>query len=286
MRRAFSFPPPLRPAAAAAVLALCLVLACAAGGPGEARWVSLAPSATEVLFAVGAGPEVAGVCAPADWPPEAAGRKVVASWERVDVEAVVAVRPRACFTVEGMNPPEAVATLRRLGIPVHVFPARSLGDVPAMLEAAGRLTGRREKGAEAARRFREEVSLLTSGLSKERIPAAVVVGLDPLVVAGGQSFLNDLLEAAGFENVFVGLTEAYPLVSLEELVRRRPAVLVLPEGEVPEGRAASLRAELEGLQGGPVRAVAVPADLLVRPGPRSLRALEILVRARRGGGTP
>lgn len=291
MRRAFSFRStlhPLRPLAgpAAVVLGLLLLAACGAEAPREARWVSLAPSATEVLFAVGAGPEVAGVCAPADWPPEASGLPAVASWERVDVEAVAALRPRACFTVEGMTAPEALETLRRLGIAVHVFPARSLEDIPAMLEAVGRLTGREGEGTEAARRFREEAARLTTGLPAEKVPAAVVVGLDPLVAAGGGTFLDGLLGAAGFRNVFSPSGEAYPVVSLEDLVRRGPSLLVLPEGEVPAERAEDLRKALSGLLGREVRAVGIPADLLVRPGPRSLSALARLVRARREGAGP
>lgn len=291
MRRAFSFgpfPPILRRLGplAGALLGLLLPAACAWEVPSEPRWVSLAPSATEVLFAVGAGPEVVAVCAPADWPPEAARLPVAASWERVDVEAVAALRPRACFTVEGMNPPEALETLRRLGIPVHVFPARNLGDLPAMLEAVGRLTGHGREGAEAAARFRREAARLTEGLSTEAVPAAVVVGLDPLVVAGGGTFLDGLLGAAGFRNVFHGAGESYPVVSLEDLVRLGPSLLVLPEGEVPEGRAEALRRDLSGLLGGEVRMVAVPADLLVRPGPRCLSALAVLVKARREGSAP
>lgn len=288
MRRAFSFLPPALPARRRAALAgvllgLLLAGACAAEGLRETRWVSLAPSATEVLFAVGAGPEVAAVCAPADWPPEARRLPVAASWERVDVEAVAALGPRACFTVEGMNPPEALETLRRLGIPVHVFPARNLGDIPAMLEAVGRLTGHEGEGARAARRFREEAARLTAGLPPGKVPAAVVVGLDPLVAAGGGTFLDGLLSAAGFRNVFQGAGEAYPVVSLEDLVRLAPGLLVLPAGEVPEGRARGLQKDLSGLLGREVRTMAVPADLLVRPGPRSLSALALLVEARRKG---
>ncbi|MGC8763996.1 MAG: ABC transporter substrate-binding protein [Acidobacteriota bacterium] len=291
MRRAFCFRStlqPLRPSAgpAAVVLGLLLLAACGAEAPREARWVSLAPSATEVLFAVGAGPQVAGVCAPAGWPPEASGLPAVASWERVDVEAVAALRPRACFTVEGMNPPEALETLRRLGIAVHVFPARNLEDIPAMLEAVGRLTGHGEEGDEAARRFREEAARLTTGLPAEKVPAAVVVGLDPLVAAGGGTFLDGLLGAAGFRNVFSPSGEAYPVVSLEDLVRRGPSVLVLPAGEVAEARAGALGRDLAALLGRPVRTVTVPADLLVRPGPRSLSALALLAAARREGAGP
>lgn len=283
------FPPLLRrPAVLFAVLLglLSLLGACAEEPTRDVRWVSLAPSTTEVLFAVGAGPEVAAVCAPADWPPQAARLPIAASWERVDVEAVVALRPRGCFTVEGMNPPEALKTLRRLGIPVHVFSARNLLDIASMLEVVGRLTGHEEEGLRAGRRFREAASRLTASLPSGTVAAVVVVGLDPLVATGGRTFLDDLLGAAGYRNVLHGAGEAYPILSLEDLVRLRPTFLILPEGEVPESRAQALRTELSALLGREVRTVMVPADHLVRPGPRSLSALASLVRARREGAGP
>jgi len=90
-------------------LALAAILVLPAIAPASQekprRWVSLAPSMTEILFDVGAGREVAGVCAPSDYPPEARALPAVASFEKVDLERLLALRPSACFTVEGMQSP-------------------------------------------------------------------------------------------------------------------------------------------------------------------------------------
>ncbi len=170
---------------------------------------------TEILFALGAGGEVAGVCEPGDRPPEAASLPRVASWERLDVEAVVALSPSACFTVSGMQTPSALASLERFGIPVHVYPMENLEDVFAAVESVGVRTGRAGEGRRLAEAYRARVRAARRDLPPgppER--ALAVVGLNPLVAAGGPSFLTGVLHAAGFENVLAGRGESYPAVSL------------------------------------------------------------------------
>ncbi|MEW6756954.1 MAG: helical backbone metal receptor [Acidobacteriota bacterium] len=303
MRRAISFSEPVPPrspsagrslfgAFAARLLPALLLtlLACSWGDgapSGSARWVSLAPSMTEILFAVGAGREVAGVCEPADRPPEAASLPRVASWERLDVEAVVALAPSACFTVSGMQTPSALASLERFGIPVHAYPMESLEDVFSAVESVGARTGRAAEGLGLAESYRARVRAAGRGIPPgppER--ALAVVGLNPLVVAGGPSFLTGVLRAAGFENALEGRGEGYPAVSLEDAAAAAPDAVVFPEGEMSAGSVRLFLERLEEASGRPARAVPVPADLLVRPGPGSVEAVERLARERGAGGTP
>ncbi len=303
MRRAISFSdpvPPRRPSpgrslfgafAARLLPALLLtLLACSRGGgapSGSARWVSLAPSMTEILFAVGAGREVAGVCEPADRPPQAASLPRVASWERLDVEAVVALGPSACFTVSGMQTPSTLASLERFGIPVHAYPMESLEDVFSAVESVGARTGRAAEGLELAESYRARVRAAGREIPPgppER--ALAVVGLNPLVVAGGPSFLTGVLRAAGFENALGGRGESYPAVSLEDAAAAAPDAVVFPEGEMSPVSVGRFLQRLEGASGRPARAVPVPADLLVRPGPGSVEAVERLARGRKAGGAP
>lgn len=272
------------------MLLLALLVACSspprrASAPGP-RWVSLSPSITEILFALGAGPEVVGLCAPASYPPEAASVRVVATWDKVDVEAVVALRPAGCFTVEGMQGPQALADLRRLGVPVEVYPMRSLGDLWACIRSLGERTGRKERGEALAASLEAKVRAAALATGAKAEPALVVVGVDPLVAAGPRSFLDDVLRAAGFANVCPGGGEAYPSLSLEEAARCAPDWLVFPEGEFPREAAQTLAARLRLLTGRPVRQVFVPADLLVRPGPRTPDAVALLAAARGNGGAP
>lgn len=265
-------------------LALALLLACApaplAPPATPDRWVSLSPSMTEVLYAVGAGPEVVGVCAPADYPPEAAKVTAVASWEQLDVERIVALRPRACFTVEGMQSPQGIASLRRLGVEVVPYPMRSLEDLWACIEDAGRRTGHEIQGRSLAEALKARVTRAGAGRTGTRPRALVVVGIDPLVAAGPRTFIADLVRAAGYADAVQGVGDAYPVLSLESVAAAAPDVLIFPEGELPARACEDLVVRTASLVRHPVRAVAVPADLLVRPGPRTAGAVERLAQAR------
>jgi ABC-type hemin transport system substrate-binding protein len=235
---------------------------------------------TEILFAVGAGPEVVGVCAPASYPPEASSLPVVASWERLDVERILSLRPSACFTVDGMQAPQALDSLNRLGVEVVSYPMRSLGDLWDATEDVGRRTGHPREAEALAHSLRERVARAGRGVPEAPHRALVVVGLDPLVAAGPGSFLSDLLRASGYVNALQGSGDAYPVLSLESVAAAKPEILVFPEGELPPSQCSSLALETGRLTGRPVRSLSVPADLLVRPGPRTAEAVELLARAR------
>ena len=236
---------------------------------------------TEILFAVGAGPEVAGVCEPVSYPPQAKTLPVVASWDRLDVERVVALAPQACFTVEGMQAPYALSALRRLGLEVDVYPMRSLHDLWACMDAVAARTGHAAEGARVTAGLQERVAKAGKGLAGPPRRALVVVGLDPLVVAGPGSFLSDVLKASGYVNALSGAGEAYPLLSLEAAAEAEPQTVVFPKGELPPAACERLTTMLGHMEGRAVASVFVPADLLVRPGPRTAQAVEILAAARR-----
>jgi iron complex transport system substrate-binding protein len=283
---------PSSPAPQLLLLAAVLLLSCTSVPKQlpatSARWVSLSPSMTEVLFAVGAGPEVAGVCAPASFPPEAGRLPVVASWEQLDVERILALRPRTCFTVEGMQAPQGLASLRRLGVEVVQYPVRSLDDLWACIEDTGRRTGHAEQGRALAGALRERAARAVAGRSGPARRALVVVGLDPLVAAGPRTFISDVLRAGGYVNALQGGGDAYPVLSLESLAAADPEVLVFPEGELSVASCDALTDRATSLTHHRVQGVTIPADLLVRPGPRTVEAVERLAAAggHDGGGAP
>ena len=250
---------------------------------GPSRWISLSPSMTEILFAVGAGPEVAGVCAPATFPPQAATLPTVAAWERLDVERVLALTPSACFTLEGMLSPQSLDSLRRLGVEVDTFSIRSLEDLWACMESVGRRTGHERQAREVVTGLKDRVAKAGADLSGPLRRTLVVVGLDPLVAAGPGSFISAVLRAAGYGNALRGVGDAYPVLSMEAAAAAGPEVILFPEGEISAQTCARFVADLSRLTAKPLQSIAIPADLLVRPGPRTADAVEMLAAARRAG---
>lgn len=270
------------------LLPALLLLACTAVPPTPPSpkthcWVSLSPSMTEILFAVGAGPEVVGVCAPSAYPPQAATLPAVASWDRLDVEHVLALAPSACFTVDGMQPPQSLDSLRRLRVEVAAYPMRSLHDLWACMEDVGARTGHGKRAREVVSALEARVARAGRGLTGPPRRALVIVGLDPLVAAGTGSFLNEVLRAAGYDNALTGAGDAYPILSMEAAAAADPQAVIFPEGEISSESCAQFVADLRRLTARPLQSIAIPADLLVRPGPRTADAVEMLAAARRGG---
>jgi len=159
-----------------------------------------------------------------------------------------------------------------------------LDDLWACFRGVGRSVGRAKEAEARIRVLKERIAIAVRGIRGPAQKGAVVVGLAPLVAVGRASFLNGVLSLCGIENALTPWGEAYPSLSLEQLASARPRVVVLPEGEVPRPEAERFLQSLKDIQGESVRGIWVPADLLVRPGPRTAEAVEIIAKARREGG--
>ena len=267
--------PPRRPGAVVLVLALAVAgAACgdrlppAAGGP-PARVVSLAPSVTEIVFALGAGDRLVGVCGECDHPPEAARLPRVGGWVVPSVEAVLAARPDVVFAVPSPGNHEAVLALERAGTRVEVVHDRVLADLWDAVRRIAAVLGvpaRGEQlGADLARRL-DEVHARVAGLPAPRV--LVVVGHDPLIVVGGGTLQDELVRLAGGVNVAADAGTAWPALPLEVVVARAPDVIVdAAMGTDAGGRRLFARlTTVPAVRDG--RVVALRDDAFLRAGPR------------------
>lgn len=257
------------PVRALLVLALLACTACG-GAPADAvphRIVSLVPSLTEDLFAIGAGPDVVGVSAYTDYPPAAARLPVVAAFASVDAERVVALHPDVVVGITAQQP--QASALRRAGLRTVLLEDDGFDDIFRTLTALGVLTARSDAARDTADRLRERTSeLLRTVVRHRREPAVfVVLGTAPIFTVGKGSYITKLIELAGGRNAAV-LDAPYGAYSAEALVAAQPDVIVADPSVQLRGVAGrapwnALRAVREGR-------VAVPPDpaLLLRPGPR------------------
>jgi iron complex transport system substrate-binding protein len=247
------------------------------------RIVSLTPAATETLFAIGAGDRmVAKVEDIAAYPPEAGALPVVATFEGVDVEQVVALG--ADLVIAGGNfftPPDAIAQLRSLGIPVVVLYADSVTEALAGIELIGAAAGASTRATELSAAMRTEIDLLaaaTAGLAKPSTFYELDATSKIYTVPAG-SLYAEMLELAGATPI---TTDDSYEISLEELIAADPEVILL--GDDADYTTAADVAARPGWGG--IRAVregrVLPIDdyvLVTRPGPRLADGLRALVRA-------
>ncbi|XXF77300.1 helical backbone metal receptor [Myxococcaceae bacterium GXIMD 01537] len=235
------------------------------------RVVTLAPSLTEMVRALEAGDTLVGVSR-FDEDPAVAKLPRVGGFVDPSIEAVVALKPDLVLVQPGPGNQRPVEKMAELGVPVLALPLHSVKDTLAALREVGRALGReKEAGAlvsriEATRaRIREKARTLPA-------PRVLLVyGFQPLVVAGPGSFADELLRDAGAINVAADAGSAYPVYSLERVVRARPDVVV-DSAHVDVGKEA-----LRALPGpASARWVDAPSQALLQPGPSLGRGLEEL----------
>jgi len=266
---------------AAALLSLLVLGAGADPGPlrmlgparrGEVRRVvTLTPSLTDVVLALGAGERLVGVSR-FDERPEVARLPRVGGFVDPSVEAVLALHPDLVLAEPGPGNRQAVERLAELDTPVLLLPLATVADVLAAERAAGKALGRAAQGEALAKEL-EGTRARVRERSRGRKPVRVllVYGFDPLVVAGPGGFADELLSDAGALNVAADAASPYPVYSVERALRGRPE-LILDAAMTPTGRDR-LR-ELPGLA--ETRWASVPGQALLHPGPALGRGLEQL----------
>jgi iron complex transport system substrate-binding protein len=242
------------------------------------RLISLAPSSTEIVFALGAGDRLVGLDKYSDWPPEARRIERVGSDIDPSLERIVALAPDLVLAATSANTSAIVDAIARLGVPVYCSRVDSLADVWRDMAAIGDAIDRREAAAALVEQLRARFAAIEKrAAARPRARAAVVVWTDPLVIAGRKSHVADLLAAAGGLNVLDDSDQSFPTYSVERLVARAPEVLIV-------GTHADQAPPLTPLE----RLTTLPAvrdrrlheldgDLLFRPGPRLADGVEALL---------
>jgi iron complex transport system substrate-binding protein len=251
-----------------------------------ARIVSLVPAVTETLFALGIGPRVVGVSTYCDYPPQTGTLPKVGSFTEPVAETIVALKPDLVLTSPSPGNETSVRAIERTGIRVAVIQSEGgLREARSAIVDVARAVGAAEAGEALVARIDARLAAVkaaASGLS--RPTAAVVVGREPLVLAGPGSYLGELLVLAGGANVADALGGRWPRVGMEFLVASRAEVLVdlsVGMGEAPEeAEAAQAWASMPSLPAVASGRVVRDRDaLMLRPGPRLADAAEALFRA-------
>lgn len=245
------------------------------------RILSLAPSNTEILFALGAGPRVVGVDRFSDYPPEAREKAQVGGIVDPSFEKIVALEPDIVFAIRGKD---IVSRLESLGLTVFVLEPRNLAQVYEGIGAIGRIIGSDGKAEEVVSAMQVRVRAVTARVEdlppEERPRVFHEVWPEPLATAGPGTFIDDLITLAGGRNIFADAREQWPQVSAEVVVQRDPDVIIT---SFPDSVS-----ELEGKKRGGWQGVAavqngriglVDQDLIARPGPRIVAGLEAVARA-------
>lgn len=192
-----------------------------------ARIISLAPSLTELVFAAGAGARLVGVIAYSDYPEAALSIPRVGRYDMLDMERILALEPDLVLAWQSGNPRSTVARLRELGLTVYLAEPKSLESIPTHLERIGILADTESAASRAVASFNSELRELRQEFGNEApINTFYQIWNEPLITAGGNELINDIIRECGGVNVFGDIRQVAPKVSTEAVLARSPEVIV------------------------------------------------------------
>jgi iron complex transport system substrate-binding protein len=241
------------------------------------RIVSLAPHATELLFALGAGSRIVGTLDTSDTPAAAKAIPRVGDSRALDLERIVALRPDLIVTWPWTAPAQ-VEALRARGIAAFTTMPATIDGIAADLERLGALTGTQAAGWREAETFRARLEKLRErNAGAQRVRVFYEIWDSPLYTIGGRHLITEAIGLCGGENIFAALTLPAPAVDIEAVLAAKPDAIIA--GADRGSRPAWLDSwrrwkELPAVAN--ERLYAVDADLLHRPGPRFLEGVEAL----------
>ena len=267
----------------ACALVSLLLAGCAPKAPeatqAPPRIVSLAPSLTEIAYAIGAGGELVGDTAYDDYPAAARALPHVADLIHADAERIAALRPTIIIALHDQER-EGAEISNKLAVPVRYLPNRTLNDLYADIAGVGAASGHEREASALQRALRVKMEALAGKVqSRSRPRVLFLLGL-PGFTAGKGTFIDDLIRLAGGQNVAGNIDQPYPNLSAEAILAFNPQVLIVardtPFG--PQMRRQPPWKDIEAVRAG--RVLRPPTDaILERNGPRIVEGLAWLVRA-------
>jgi len=249
------------------------------------RIVSLAPSLTESLFAIGAESRIVGVTTFCNYPERARSIPPVGGMTNPSIEAIVSRSPDLItLSMEG-NTQTDFTKLVSLGIPVYVSNPRTLNAIYHSIEQLGILTGLAAQARTLVDSLKKREQLLSSASSTRRTTTLFFISLQPLIVAGKNTLLNELLTIAGARNIAADLVGNYPAISREVVLHEDPDVLLMTADLAGDFRTLTMLfpewTQLKAVR--QHRVYRLEADIVSRPGPRAVEGLELLIACLHGG---
>jgi iron complex transport system substrate-binding protein len=244
------------------------------------RIVSLAPSVTETLFALGAGPEVVGVSQYCDYPPQVRDLPRVGSFLTPNLEAIIALRPTLIVGLELSSDVRQIRALNSMGYPVLLVRDDSLQQIETSIEKVGARINRDDDAHRLVAEIQSQIAAIEQRLANVKpLRALMLVGHQPIVAVGPGTYLDELLRLARADNVADASGEQWPHLSMEFIIAMRPEVIL--DGAMGSDSASSI--DFWG------KYPTIPAvrdrrvfgyaqDPMLHAGPRVGQSLEIIAR--------
>ena len=244
-----------------------------------ARIISLSPSNTEILFAIGAGDRVVGVTEYCNYPPVAKTRPKVGGVSTVSIEKVVALNPDIVIGCS-LNGKDTFERLEELGIPVLGLNPKNISGILADIELVGRVTGEESNATNLVATMKSRLDAIRAkarAMSGSQQAPTVFYDIGGFYTAGNGTFVNEIIETAGGRNIAADKT-GYFQMSIEELIAENPQVIICDRGMGSMSKAYEEIMSDDRLKIVDAvrnnRVYLIDGDIIDRPGPRIVNATE------------
>ncbi len=246
--------------------------------PRPQRIVSLAPSITETLFALGLDREIVGVTMLSTYPEGARSKPRVGTFVNISLERVVALNPDLVIGIADGNQKETVEQLERVGIPVYVVNPRGFEEIYRMILDIGRITGRADQAEKMVADLRgriNHVAFSLEGLERPRV--FLQIGVSPIISVGKDTLHDELIYRAGGVNIYAEASVRYPRCGIEDIIVRKPDIIIVSSmkqgGDFLEVRDGWKRWKIiPAVRNGRIHII--DTDLIDHPSPRVVDGLE------------
>jgi iron complex transport system substrate-binding protein len=244
------------------------------------RIISLAPNLTEILFSIGAGDKIVGVTNYCNFPPEAVAINKVADLVSVNYEALAVANPDlVIITVEG-NSKESFDKILSMGINVFVSNPRNLDGILKSVKDFGAITNNVQKADSVVDYISTKIDSLHKSVShKSKQKILFLLSISPLISAGENTYLNNVIELSGGENICAENQISYPVLNREEVLAKKPDYILLPNDLITNpAEVLKVYPEWKVLPAAKSNRIKLfNADLLQRPATRVAEAVEEII---------
>jgi vitamin B12 transport system substrate-binding protein len=193
------------------------------------RIIALSPHSVELLFLLGAGDKIVATTSFADYPEAAKAIPIIGGYNGIQIEKVLSLKPDLVIAWEGGNKLDDIAQLERLGMNVYRSHTSSLSEIADEILSLGNLIGVQKKAKEEAEKFLSGLlDLKKQYADKQAVRFFYQLWSEPLRAMAAKSWINEILTGCGGKNIFDASISDYPQVSIENILKEQPDVIIIP----------------------------------------------------------
>lgn len=232
--------------------------------------VALSPSAAEILFAVGAGNQVSAVSEFTDYPPEASKKPVVGGFDgkTISMESILSFKPDLVYITDGMHN-FMIEQLDSYGIQYYLSKADSIATVEQEILDIGKITGHQSQAETVVSQMKQKIDGAMKQVQNQNCNVYYEVWNSPFISAGSKSYISDVVAVCGGKNIFNDVDDAYPMVSEESIISRKPDVIFIPQSSGIRAEDVKNRSGWDSIPAVVNNRIFIIDDnVYTRPGPR------------------